>query len=220
MKYPTGSAPPSPDEMSLEKYGDLLIWKQILHHAGSSEKSVIFITNDAKEDWWALDDDKKPIEPRKELLNEFGEYSKNSFIMLNLSMFIQYVNQLYGYTDPRWIKLRMEQEEFTSQCIELGGGWDVVLDDRLALTSYLIHSGDLQDYLDNPLSDVEILEYLDYDIDIESFNIDEADSTVIIVGYFSTKIIVQISESAFSDYYIDRHNQEIIITVGLILNVQ
>lgn len=200
------------DETSLEKYGDLLIWKQTLHHAESSEKSVIFITNDAKEDWWLLDSDRKPIEPRKELLDEFGEYSENSFIMLNLSMFIQYVNQLYGYTDSRWIKLRMEQQEFALQCIELSGGWDVILDERMALTLYLIHSGDLQDYLDNPLSDVEILEYLDYDIDIESFDIDEEDSKVIIVGYFNAKIIVQISESAFSDYDIDHHNQEIIIT--------
>ncbi|WP_339289551.1 PIN domain-containing protein [Paenibacillus sp. FSL E2-0201] len=200
------------DETSLEKYGDLLIWKQILRQAESSGKSVIFITNDAKEDWWLLDSHKKPVEPRQELLDEFREYSEKSFIMLNLSMFIQYVNQLYGYTDSRWIKLRMEQQEFALQCIELGGGWEVILDEQMALTRYLIHSGDLQDYLDNPLSDVEILEYLDYDIDIESFDIDEEDSTVIIVGYFSAKIIVQISESAFSDYDIDHHNQEIIIT--------
>ncbi|MBY3619540.1 DUF4935 domain-containing protein [Acinetobacter sp. CUI P1] len=200
------------DETSLEKYGDLLIWKQILHHAESSGKSVIFITNDAKEDWWLLDSDKKPIEPRQELLDEFREYSEKSFIMLNLSMFIQYVNQLYGYTDSRWIKLRTEQQEFVLQCVELGGGWDVILDKRMALTSYLIHSGDLQDYLDNPLSDVEILEFLDYDIDIETFDIDEEDSTVTIVGYFSTKIIVQISESAFSDYDIDHHDHDIVIT--------
>ncbi len=98
---------------------DLLIWKQILCHAESSRKSVIFITNDVKEDWWHLDNDKKPVEPRQELLDEFKDYSENSFMMLNLSMFIQYVNQLYGYTDSRWIKLRMEPQEFVLQCIEL-----------------------------------------------------------------------------------------------------
>lgn len=199
------------DETSLDKYGDLLIWKQILRHSESSGKSVIFITNDAKEDWWLLDSNKKPVEPRQELLDEFREYSEKSYIMLNLSMFIQYVNQLYGYTDPRWIKLRMEQQEFVLQCIELGGGWDVILDKRMTLTSYLIHSGDLQDYLANPLSDAEILEFLDYDIDIEAFDIDEEESTVTNVGYFSTKIIAQISESASSDYDI-YHDQEILIT--------
>lgn len=37
------------------KFGDLLLWRQVLEHAKSLGcKSVIFITDDTKEDWWQI----------------------------------------------------------------------------------------------------------------------------------------------------------------------
>lgn len=56
------------------KYGDLIVWKQIIDKAKSSGKPVIFVTNDAKEDWiWTTGDGRKlgalPA-LRKELLEE------------------------------------------------------------------------------------------------------------------------------------------------------
>ncbi len=34
------------------KYGDLVIWKQILKKAKTTEKPIIFITDETKNDWW------------------------------------------------------------------------------------------------------------------------------------------------------------------------
>lgn len=53
-----------------EKYGDLVLWKQLLKHAAEVKKPVIFVTDDAKEDWWELSGG-KTRGPRPELVEEF-----------------------------------------------------------------------------------------------------------------------------------------------------
>lgn len=54
----------------LNKFGDLIIWKQIIAHASrSSIKDLIFITGDVKEDWWWREDG-KTIAPQTELTYE------------------------------------------------------------------------------------------------------------------------------------------------------
>lgn len=55
------------------KYGDYLVWQQLLAHAkGVNSKSLIFVTDDGKEDWWRkIDSDgSKTIGPRPELIEE------------------------------------------------------------------------------------------------------------------------------------------------------
>ncbi len=51
------------------KYGDYYIWKDIL----SLKNDVIFVSTDFKEDWYYLDSKKKPLSPRRELIEEFYE---------------------------------------------------------------------------------------------------------------------------------------------------
>lgn len=56
------------------KYGDLIIWKQIIEYLESNKNinNVIFITNDLKRDWWYIIDSggKKRIGPHALLINE------------------------------------------------------------------------------------------------------------------------------------------------------
>lgn len=51
-------------------YGDLIVWNQILMHAKNIPSSIIFITDDRKEDWWYKFKG-KTIGPRPELIKEF-----------------------------------------------------------------------------------------------------------------------------------------------------
>lgn len=51
------------------KYGDYYIWQDIL----SLDNDVIFVSTDFKEDWYYLDSKKKPLSPRRELIEEFYE---------------------------------------------------------------------------------------------------------------------------------------------------
>jgi hypothetical protein len=50
----------------LNKYGDLIIWMQILDKAKAEKRGIIFVTNDEKPDWW----NKRLGGPRSELRSE------------------------------------------------------------------------------------------------------------------------------------------------------
>lgn len=52
------------------EYGDLIIWKEILRLGETMKKPVIFVTDDAKEDWWLIERGKTQG-PRPELINEY-----------------------------------------------------------------------------------------------------------------------------------------------------
>ncbi|MFZ6991109.1 PIN-like domain-containing protein [Curtobacterium sp. RRHDQ66] len=52
------------------EYGDLIIWKEILRLGETMKKPVIFVTDDAKEDWWLIERGKTQG-PRPELIDEY-----------------------------------------------------------------------------------------------------------------------------------------------------
>ncbi|NQX71624.1 hypothetical protein HQN90_36660 [Paenibacillus alba] len=89
----------------------------------------------------------------------------------------------------------------------------VVLGDS-DLTSFLIHNGDLQDKLDNPLGDVEIEGYEALDITFDSVDIDE--DQVIFEGKFEVELETLITES-YSRNYSSEKKRPITITGSIIL---
>lgn len=62
------------DKPEPEKYGDLVLWMQILEYANDNQQDVLFITDDAKEDWWRRERG-KTIGPRPELIREFKNHT-------------------------------------------------------------------------------------------------------------------------------------------------
>ena len=82
-------------KQGIRKYGDLIIWKQIIDYANNNQKNIILINNDTKEDWW--DKNPKKPKPREELIKEFYDYTNNMEIwMYNLYDFIDKAKQLLG----------------------------------------------------------------------------------------------------------------------------
>jgi len=77
------------DELGFQKYGDLIIWKQIINEAKKSGKPVIFIMDDLKEDWWILNNKRQPISPRRELIDEILAISNNRFWMYKTDDFFE-----------------------------------------------------------------------------------------------------------------------------------
>jgi len=79
------------------KFGDLIIWKQIIKNAEEEElKDIIFITDDAKSDWWLKIDSngQKTIGVRPELINEITNNSKvERFHVYNTESFLNYANE-------------------------------------------------------------------------------------------------------------------------------
>lgn len=80
-----------------ERYGDLIIWKQIISKAKSDKNDIIFILDDRKEDWW-LEHQGKTISPRPELLKEFNIVSDKNCHFYKPFQFLEYSNQYSGNT--------------------------------------------------------------------------------------------------------------------------
>ncbi len=88
------------------KYGDLILWKQIVKQAKNNDnfKNIIFITDDDKEDWWwkvkpANSRKEKRIGPRPELLSEiFHEANVKSFYMYSSTDFMKLAEKYLNAT--------------------------------------------------------------------------------------------------------------------------
>lgn len=78
-----------------DKFGDLVIWKQVLLYAKQREKDIIFVTDDQKEDWWWKVDG-KTIGPRPELRHEFQEETGRFFYAYRAEQFAQQLRKISG----------------------------------------------------------------------------------------------------------------------------
>ncbi len=79
-KIPPGYEDKS-EKIGLQKYGDLIIWKEILAYSKLTQKDVIFVTNDSKDDWWEFERKSKSTVPRYELLKEFRDITERNILM-------------------------------------------------------------------------------------------------------------------------------------------
>jgi len=79
------------------KFGDLILWKQLIKYAKENHTEyIIFITDDRKEDWWWKEERKgeKKIGPRPELVEEITrEAGVKIFYMYNPERFLEYAEK-------------------------------------------------------------------------------------------------------------------------------
>jgi len=83
--------PPGNKDKSKESnaIGDFLIWKSILELGKTTNKDIVFISNDEKNDW-ILKGNNKSISTKYELVHEFFEGTNGrNFISLNFSEFLK-----------------------------------------------------------------------------------------------------------------------------------
>lgn len=78
-------------EDQYRKYGDLVIWEELMKKAKDEGKSLIFITDDQKKDWW-LTSESKTIGPLPELIQEFKKRTHQNFYMYTADRFMNAVN--------------------------------------------------------------------------------------------------------------------------------
>ncbi len=74
-----------------KKYGDLILWYQIIDKAKDIKKPVIFISGDVKEDWW-LEKDGKRICPLPQLKKEMFDKAGVDFHIYTADRFLEYAN--------------------------------------------------------------------------------------------------------------------------------
>jgi hypothetical protein len=74
----------------IEKYGDLIIWKEILDYAKDvTIKSIIFITDDGKKDWWRIASG-RTVGPHPHLLKEFSDETKKTYYQYSSAQFLKF----------------------------------------------------------------------------------------------------------------------------------
>lgn len=74
------------------KYGDLIVWRQILDYAATERKPMLFITDDGKEDWWDKANG-ETIGPRPELVEEYYEASGRRVHFYSVRRFLAHAKQ-------------------------------------------------------------------------------------------------------------------------------
>lgn len=72
------------------KYGDLILWKQIIKVAKEKKIPIILITDERKEDWWWKIKDGRNMGPRHELVNEMKQEARVDFHMYSSERFMSY----------------------------------------------------------------------------------------------------------------------------------
>ncbi len=92
LKVPPGykdSSKKDASDLGARQYGDLIVWKQIIDKAKESQKGIILVTDDRKEDWW-MRFKGKTIQPRPELIKEFKNEVNQEFHMYQSDRFLEF----------------------------------------------------------------------------------------------------------------------------------
>lgn len=72
-----------------DKFGDLVIWMEMIEKAKSDKRPVIFVTDDGKSDWWHIHRGRK-MGPHPALIEEFLATTGQEFHIYELLQFLRY----------------------------------------------------------------------------------------------------------------------------------
>lgn len=93
-KIPPGYKDIKKDAGEFDKFGDLIIWKEMIAKANADKRPAIFISDDAKEDWWWIHRGRK-MGPRPELIEEFRAEAGQDFHIYEFSQFLRFAAQRF-----------------------------------------------------------------------------------------------------------------------------
>lgn len=112
-------------------FGDGLIWQQLLDFVRTNKRSLLFVTDDNKEDWWWIHHG-LPEGPRPELVNEMLHLGTVRFYMYPSDQFMKYGSHYLGIsTSVEQIEaavsevetMKKEPEKFLSFSINSNPAW-------------------------------------------------------------------------------------------------
>lgn len=72
-----------------DKFGDLVIWMEMIDKAKADKRPIIFVTDDGKSDWWHIHRGRK-IGPHPALIEEFQATTGQEFHIYELLQFLRY----------------------------------------------------------------------------------------------------------------------------------
>lgn len=105
----------------ISKFGDLFVWKEIIEFSKNQPyKTIFFITNDLKEDWWQLDKNNNVVKINSSLEREFNENCKESHIeFFSLDGFYKLASQLYNLNNYQvYINLNRDDNNYIKRVVD------------------------------------------------------------------------------------------------------
>jgi hypothetical protein len=113
-----------------EKYGDLLIWFQLIDQAKATKKPIIFVTGDAKEDW-LLQHKGDTLGPRPELRQEMMNAAGVHFYIYTTPRFLEFAKQFLGLkldtkkAESEFEKIEKQDKEATERAVSAYNSFNV-----------------------------------------------------------------------------------------------
>lgn len=117
---PPGFKDNKKEDEGVSKYGDYFIWEETLRYAKESNKSIIFVTDDVKKDWFEGENDTKHFHSK--LTEEFKNRVGTDFIGLSSLKFYDILSSIFqieqssavvyalNYTTQQYITALVEDE--------------------------------------------------------------------------------------------------------------
>lgn len=102
-RIPPGYKDAKKDGPESDKFGDLIIWKDLIEKAKADQRPLIFISDDAKEDWWHIHRGRK-LGPRPELLEEFRDQAGQDFHIYELGQFLRIAAERHKEIAPATVE--------------------------------------------------------------------------------------------------------------------
>lgn len=90
------------EKTGFPKYGDLIIWKEIIQNFALEKKDIVLVTNDKKEDWWRISDKNHSEGPRHELIKEIYDATGRFFWMYDMNQFL--------FKSKKYLQTEIEEE--------------------------------------------------------------------------------------------------------------
>jgi hypothetical protein len=105
----------------LDRYGDFIMWRQILAYCKQQQRPLIFVTDDEKDDWWR-DVRGQKRGPRAELMMEFFNETQQPLLMYTMDRFMENAASVLDINiAPEGIKDAREAREYKPLIIRLHG---------------------------------------------------------------------------------------------------
>jgi hypothetical protein len=76
------------DKKGADKFGDLIIWLDLINYTKTGKKPLIFVTDDRKEDWWQAISQEQD-RPHPELIKEFFDMTGIRLMIYNADQFLR-----------------------------------------------------------------------------------------------------------------------------------
>lgn len=190
------------DKDGVRKYGDLIIWKEMLKFALTQSKNIIFITDDVKADWWETQDNQRIFHSK--LITEFEKTGKELIAYESQDFYSTIANE-YGVTKTDAVELALQMTD-DDYCANISDRVFENIIDNLAFNG--------TDYIDADTAHIGTEGIEEFEIDKYSFitaeRICRNDDTV----KYHFKYSVEMSGTSYDYWGRDDDTKELILSYG------